>query len=57
MLDYRAKAPFAAENHPSDEHLLPFFLALGAATPPAAGHRLHAGIMNGALAMDAFRWD
>lgn len=30
-LDYRAQAPFALENHPTEEHLLPLFVALGAA--------------------------
>jgi 4,5-DOPA dioxygenase extradiol len=30
LLNYRALAPFAAENHPTDEHLMPLFVALGA---------------------------
>ena len=30
LLDYRAQAPFAALMHPTDEHLLPFFIAAGA---------------------------
>lgn len=52
LLDYRAQAPHAAANHPTDEHLLPFFTALGAAT--GAGRRLHHSIDSGVLAMDAF---
>jgi 4,5-DOPA dioxygenase extradiol len=56
LLDYRAKAPFARENHPTDEHLLPFFFALGAATPGHGAERLHDGVMYGALAMHTFRF-
>jgi len=49
-------APGGRRAHPSDEHLLPLFVAWGAATdtPPA---RLHAGISEGALAMDIYRFD
>jgi 4,5-DOPA dioxygenase extradiol len=32
LLDYRKKAPHAALMHPTDEHLLPIFSALGAAS-------------------------
>ena len=28
-LDYRAQAPFAVRNHPTEEHLLPLFVAMG----------------------------
>ncbi len=31
LVDWRARAPHAAANHPSDEHLLPLHVALGAA--------------------------
>jgi 4,5-DOPA dioxygenase extradiol len=31
LLDYRAQAPHAIRMHPTDEHLLPVFAALGAA--------------------------
>lgn len=31
LLDYRRQAPFAVKNHPSEEHLLPLYAALGAA--------------------------
>ena len=36
LLDYRALAPHAALNHPSDEHLLPLFVAVGAANQQVA---------------------
>ncbi len=31
LLDYRRQAPFAERAHPTDEHLLPLFFAMGAA--------------------------
>ncbi|MBB4304036.1 4,5-DOPA dioxygenase extradiol [Rhodobium orientis] len=54
LLDYRARAPFALQNHPTDEHLLPIFVALGAAGPAASGRRIHSSAQYGALAMDCF---
>lgn len=29
LLDYRRQAPYAALAHPTEEHLLPIFVALG----------------------------
>lgn len=54
LLDYRERAPFAVENHPTDEHLLPLFVALGAAGERAFGRRLHKSHEFGVLAMDAY---
>lgn len=54
LLDYRAQAPFAARNHPSDEHLLPLFFALGAG---GAFGVVHQGFTLGALGMDIYRFD
>lgn len=54
LLDYRRQAPFAAQNHPTDEHLLPLYVALGAATPGAPVQRVHASFAHGALAMDSY---
>ena len=55
LIDYRARAPFAVENHPSEEHLLPFFVAAGAAASGGAtGERVHASNAFGVLAMDAY---
>lgn len=55
LLDYRARAPHAVRNHPTDEHLLPLFVALGA----GGGERLrvHHDYDFGVLAMDAYRFD
>jgi 4,5-DOPA dioxygenase extradiol len=52
LLAYRERAPFAARNHPTPEHILPLFVALGAAGA-AAGKRLHRSY-DRVLAMDSF---
>ena len=60
LLAYRQQAPFAALMHPTDEHLLPFFVAAGAgqtvgeALPRSAGLRLHDSLTYGCLGMDAY---
>lgn len=58
LLDYRRQAPHAALMHPTDEHLLPFYVAAGAAAPAGSAapvaQRLHASLTYGCLAMDAY---
>lgn len=54
LLDYRAAAPAADRAHPTDEHLLPLFVALGAAGDHPKVERLHAGVDHHVVAMDAF---
>jgi len=54
LLDYRRAAPFAAQNHPTEEHLLPLYVAMGAAGPDARATQLHASFEHGVLAMDAY---
>jgi 4,5-DOPA dioxygenase extradiol len=56
LLDYRRLAPHAERNHPTDEHLLPLFVVLGAA-PAGRLRRIHAGVTFGSLRMDAFEAD
>jgi len=53
IADYRARAPFARENHPRDEHFLPLPFAMGAGAR-AKGRRIHASYDYGLLAMDAY---
>jgi 4,5-DOPA dioxygenase extradiol len=53
LLDYRARAPHAVEAHPTDEHLLPFYVAMGAG---AKGTRIHASFTHGALSMSAYEF-
>jgi 4,5-DOPA dioxygenase extradiol len=57
LLDYRRTAPHAAQNHPTEEHLLPLYVALGAAGPEARARVLHASFEHGVLAMDAFAFE
>ncbi|WP_110996491.1 DODA-type extradiol aromatic ring-opening family dioxygenase [Pseudomonas sichuanensis] len=54
LLDYRRQAPFAMRNHPSDEHLLPLYFAMGAAEQFGI---VHQGFTLGALGMDIYRFD
>lgn len=54
LLAYRTRAPFAVDNHPTDEHLLPLYVALGAAGPAARAERLHQSAMFSMLRMDAY---
>ncbi|MBA2077964.1 class III extradiol ring-cleavage dioxygenase [Rhodanobacter sp. PCA2] len=57
LLDYRRQAPFAQHAHPTDEHFLPLYVALGAAGDGAQAQRIDAGIDLGFLAMDIYRFD
>jgi len=54
LLDYRRQAPFAVKNHPSDEHLLPLYAALGAAGASWRAEHLHASATHGILRMDVY---
>jgi 4,5-DOPA dioxygenase extradiol len=54
LLHYRDRAPFAAEQHPTEEHLLPLFVALGAAGAQFSPTRLHQSTEYGMLRMDAY---
>ncbi len=54
LLDYRHQAPEAARAHPSDEHLQPLYVALGAAGDTPRIERLHKGISDYVLAMDTY---
>lgn len=53
LLDYRAQAPHAALMHPTDEHLLPWYVAAGAGHEGPA-RRIHASLTYGCLGMDAY---
>jgi 4,5-DOPA dioxygenase extradiol len=57
LIGYRRTAPHAVRNHPTDEHLIPLFVALGAGDPGAAAQRLHSSISSGVISMDAYRFD
>jgi 4,5-DOPA dioxygenase extradiol len=60
LFNYRTLAPHAVRAHPSEEHFLPIFFALGAAgwgdggTTPSRVNYMSREVMYRYLAMDAF---
>jgi 4,5-DOPA dioxygenase extradiol len=56
LFAYRKLAPHAEVAHPTDEHLLPLFVAMGAGAGASAtrGRRLHRGWTWGSLSMAAY---
>jgi 4,5-DOPA dioxygenase extradiol len=54
LAEYRSLAPYAARAHPTDEHFLPLFFALGASGNQAKPERIYDGIESGVLAMDSY---
>ena len=54
LLDYRRRAPGAVRAHPTEDHLLPLFVALGAAPEAHEARRIHDSVTYGVLAMDIY---
>jgi 4,5-DOPA dioxygenase extradiol len=54
LADYRSLTPNGARAHPTDEHFLPLFFALGAAADGYRPERIFDDIESGVLAMDAY---
>ena len=54
LANYRAVAPDAYRNHPTEEHFLPILCAMGATDPDEPRRRVHMSDTYGALAMDAY---
>ncbi|MDM4764471.1 class III extradiol ring-cleavage dioxygenase [Pelomonas sp. SE-A7] len=54
LLDYRRQAPHALDMHPTDEHLLPWYVAAGAGGREHAPRRIHQSLAYGCLGMDAY---
>ena len=52
LADYRMRAPYAAQAHPTEEHFMPLFVAYGAGGETAL--RLHSSVTLGSLRMDAY---
>jgi 4,5-DOPA dioxygenase extradiol len=54
LAEYRSLNPHGVRAHPTDEHFLPLFVALGAARDNAKPERIFDAIEAGVLAMDAY---
>jgi 4,5-DOPA dioxygenase extradiol len=55
LVNYRKLAPHAADNHPTDEHLMPLFIAIGAgANGGDKGRRIHSSTRSGVISMDTY---
>jgi 4,5-DOPA dioxygenase extradiol len=54
LVRFRDLAPHALRAHPTDEHFLPLFFALGAAGPAPRVEHLDPGVDSGVLAMDSY---
>jgi 4,5-DOPA dioxygenase extradiol len=57
LLAYHRLAPNAERNHPTEEHLLPLFVALGAAGEHSKAEHIHSSVSHGVLRMDAYKFE
>lgn len=55
LVGYRRSRPDGELAHPTDEHLLPLFVAMGAGG--GKGRALHRSFAHGSLSMAAYAWD
>ncbi len=51
------RAPFGRKNHPTPDHILPLFAAMGAGSTPMQARAIHRSTTYGILAMDAYAFD
>lgn len=51
------RAPHGRDNHPTPDHILPLFVAMGAGGTPFKAERLHHSVTYGLLAMDVYAFD
>jgi 4,5-DOPA dioxygenase extradiol len=54
MMDYRQHSPEGVRSHPTEDHLLPLFVAIGAAGKDASAHAFYRGISSYVIAMDGY---
>lgn len=57
LINYRNTATDASQAHPTEDHFMPFFVALGAAGTHSHGQRFHHGVDDLVIAMDGYRFD
>ena len=59
LINYRTQSQFGQQAHPSEDHILPLFVALGAANAAAKAKptRYQPETTYGILAMDAYVWN
>lgn len=56
LIDYRQLAPHARRAHPTEEHLLPLLVALGASHDGESAQVIDGGITHGVLSMESYAW-
>ena len=54
LIDWQSQAPHARRAHPTVEHLMPLFVAWGAAGPHARAYDLHRTWQYGSMALHSF---
>lgn len=57
LIDYRKTAADAPQAHPTEDHFMPFFVALGASGANTKAERFYAGVDDLVIAMDGYRFD
>jgi 4,5-DOPA dioxygenase extradiol len=54
LIDYRKHSPEGVQSHPTEDHLLPLFVAIGAAGKDAMPQAFYRGIGSYVIAMDGY---
>jgi 4,5-DOPA dioxygenase extradiol len=54
LVGYRRLGPYAAKQHPTEEHLLQLYTSLGAAGPNLSATRLHHSVEFGFLSTESY---
>ncbi len=57
LIDYRKVCADASQAHPTEDHFMPFFVALGAAGVNPHAERFYAGVDDLVIAMDGYQFN